>query len=228
MKCKPWIRHFSPPKFQCVSSQFALHGLRALEKRLSSFATHHRTHHRNSPTKRMICRTIWERRLLANSLAMGVLKRLHSEWPHIARYRETISAIPGTPLLRAMGFLVSQYGQSGAITPPPFLCIPPLESKRSGGAIPPPRPQKVYLSDTCAIPHENKANGCETPGGVTSHWAAKVAFLAGKDWVQSAVPPHRQDYRPDFYYFTNESGNKLPTLTLPEFILGNFWLLVFL
>ena len=31
MKCKPWIRHFQPPKFQCFSSQFALHGLRALE-----------------------------------------------------------------------------------------------------------------------------------------------------------------------------------------------------
>ena len=33
VKCKPWIRHFSPPKFQCFSSQFALHGLRALEPR---------------------------------------------------------------------------------------------------------------------------------------------------------------------------------------------------
>ena len=33
MKCKPWIRHFSPPKFQCFSSQFALHGLRALDSR---------------------------------------------------------------------------------------------------------------------------------------------------------------------------------------------------
>ena len=32
---------------------------------------------------------------------------------------------------------------------------------RSGGAIPPPPPQKRYLSDTCAIPHENKANGCD-------------------------------------------------------------------
>ena len=31
MKCKPWIRHFQPRKFQCFSSQFALHGLRALE-----------------------------------------------------------------------------------------------------------------------------------------------------------------------------------------------------
>ena len=36
MKCKPWIRHFSPPKFQCFSSQSALHGLRALEKRQNS------------------------------------------------------------------------------------------------------------------------------------------------------------------------------------------------
>ena len=32
MKCKPWIRHFQPRKFQCFSSQFALHGLRALDK----------------------------------------------------------------------------------------------------------------------------------------------------------------------------------------------------
>ena len=32
---------------------------------------------------------------------------------------------------------------------------------RNGGAIPPPPPPgKGYLSDTCAIPHENKANGC--------------------------------------------------------------------
>ena len=31
MKCKPWIRHFQPRKFQCFSSQFALQGLRALE-----------------------------------------------------------------------------------------------------------------------------------------------------------------------------------------------------
>ena len=41
------------------------------------------------------------------------------------------------PLLRAMGFLVSQHGQLGAIPPPPFLSVSPLESMRSGGAIPP-------------------------------------------------------------------------------------------
>ena len=67
-----------------------------------------------------------------------------------------------TPLLRAMGFLVSQHGQLGAIPPPPFLSVSPLESMRSGGAIPPSQ-KKGYLSDTCAIPYENKENGCDTP-----------------------------------------------------------------
>ena len=66
-----------------------------------------------------------------------------------------------TPLLRAMGFLVSQHGQLGAIPPPPFLSFSPLNSMQSGGAI--PLPKKGYLSDTCAIPYENKANGCDTP-----------------------------------------------------------------
>ena len=50
----------------------------------------------------------------------------------------------------------------------------------------PPPPQKGYLSDTCATPYDNKANGCDTPlcdtiskgscaiwGGI-SHWAAKT------------------------------------------------------
>ena len=76
----------------------------------------------------------------------------------------------------------------GAIPPPPFLSVSPLEYMRSRGAIPPPPPQKGYLSDTCAIPYE-KANGCDTPlcdtiskgycaiwGGI-SHWAAAAAFL---------------------------------------------------
>ena len=31
-----------------------------------------------------------------------------------------------TPLLRAMGFLVSQHGQLGAIPPPPFLSLSPF------------------------------------------------------------------------------------------------------
>ena len=36
-----------------------------------------------------------------------------------------------------MGFSVSQHGQLGAIPPPPFLSVSPLESMRRGGAIPP-------------------------------------------------------------------------------------------
>ena len=99
--------------------------------------------------------------------------------------RDTARLSQRYPLLRAMGFLVSQHGQLGAIPPPPFLSDSPLESMRSGGAIPPPPPQKGYLSDTGAIPHENKTNACDTPlcdtiskgycaiwGGI-SHWAAK-------------------------------------------------------
>ena len=105
--------------------------------------------------------------------------------PYCAIPRDYLS---DTPLLRAMGFLVSQHGQLGAIPPPPFLSISPLESMRRGGAIP-PTPQG-YLSRTRAIPYENKANGCDTPlcdtiskgycaiwGGI-SHWAAKIIGLA--------------------------------------------------
>ena len=63
----------------------------------------------------------------------------------------------GEPLLRAMGYVVSLHDQFGAIPPPPFLSLSPLESMRTWGAIPPPLPQELYLSDTCAA-HENKAN----------------------------------------------------------------------
>ena len=31
-----------------------------------------------------------------------------------------------------------------------------------------PPPQKGYLSDTCAIPYENKANGCDNPSAILS------------------------------------------------------------
>ena len=48
-----------------------------------------------------------------------------------------------------MGFLVSQHGQLGAIPPPPFLSVSPLESMRSGGVMPPPKGvSQRYLRDT--------------------------------------------------------------------------------
>ena len=92
--------------------------------------------------------------------------RLSQRYPHIARYG--VFGVSTWPI--------------GCDTPPAFLSVSPLESMRSGGAIPPR--QKGYLSDTCAIPFESKANGCDTPlcdtiskgycaiwGGI-SHWAA--------------------------------------------------------
>ena len=101
--------------------------------------------------------------------------------PYCAIPRDYLS---DTPLLRAKGvFCVSQHGQLGAIAPPPFLSVSPLESMRSGGSILPP--QKRYLSGTCAIPYENKQMGAIPPlrydlewvlrdmGGI-SHWAAKL------------------------------------------------------
>ena len=55
--------------------------------------------------------------------------------PYCAIPRDYLS---DTPLLRAMGFLGSQHGKLGAIPPPFSERFPPLESMRSGGAIPPP------------------------------------------------------------------------------------------
>ena len=80
--------------------------------------------------------------------------------PYCAIPRDYLS---DTPLLRAMGFLVSQHGQLGAIPPPPFLSVSPLESIREVEVRYPPPPQKGYLSDTCAIPYENKAKSARYP-----------------------------------------------------------------
>ena len=79
---------------------------------------------------------------------------------------------------------MSQHGQLGAIPPPPFLSLSPLGEHAKWACDTPP--QKGYLSDTRAIPYENKANGRDTPlcdsiskgycaiwGGI-SHWAAKL------------------------------------------------------
>ena len=100
--------------------------------------------------------------------------------PYCAIPRDYLS---DTPLLRAMGFLVSQHGQLGAIPPPPFWVFTPWRACEVEVRYPPP--QKGYLSDTGAIPLENKANECDTPlcdtiskgyyaiwGGI-SDWAAK-------------------------------------------------------
>ena len=72
--------------------------------------------------------------------------------PHCA----IVSAIP--PILRAMGSFVSPHSQLGATPPPPFLSVCPLESRRSGGAIPPHK-----RANTCARSSENKAKRMRYP-----------------------------------------------------------------
>ena len=71
--------------------------------------------------------------------------------PYCAIPRDYLS---DTPLLRAMEFLVSQHGQLSAIPPPPSLSDSPWRACKVEVRYP---SQKGYLSDTCAIPHENKA-----------------------------------------------------------------------
>ena len=58
-----------------------------------------------------------ERHLLSGPVSRDIA-RLSQRYPPIARY----------------GVFVSQHGQLGAIPPPPFLSVSPLESMRSRGA----------------------------------------------------------------------------------------------
>ena len=82
------------------------------------------------------------------------------------------------PLLRTMGFLVSQHGQLGAICPPPFLSFSPLESMRSGGPIPPPQSISAILARYHMKTRQMGAmryyleKVLRDRGGI-SHWAAK-------------------------------------------------------
>ena len=65
---------------------------------------------------------------------------------------------------------IARYGVFGVSTRPIGCDTPSSFSERfplwrtcKVEVRPPPPPQKGYLSDTCAIPYENKANGCDTP-----------------------------------------------------------------
>ena len=72
-----------------------------------------------------------------------------------------------TPLLRAMGFLVSQHGQLGAIPPPPFLGVSALKSMRSGGAIP-PLPQRGISAILARYPVKTRQMGAIPPSAILS------------------------------------------------------------
>ena len=100
--------------------------------------------------------------------------------PHIARYRETISAI--TPYCALWCLNMANW----ALYPLPLFSAFPLgEHAKWRCDSPPHKRQKGYLSDTCAMPYETRQNACDTPlcdtiskgycmiwGGI-SHWAAK-------------------------------------------------------
>ena len=101
-------------------------------------------------TSNFITKNFWDSLCTRGAYPKGLVA------PYCAIPRDYLS---DTPLLRAMGFLVSQHGQLGAIPPPPFWAFPPWRTCEVEVRYP---PQKGYLSDTCAIPYENKANGCDT------------------------------------------------------------------
>ena len=85
-----------------------------------------------------------------------VLRMVFLVAPYCAIARDYLS---DGPLLRAMGFLVSQHDQWGAIPRPPFLILSTLESIRSGGAIP---PHKSGISAILArYPMKTRQNACD-------------------------------------------------------------------
>ena len=112
------------------------------------------------------------------SAATGGLTRLSQRYPPIARY-----GVFGASMW-PIGFDFTH------IPPPPLLSVSPQIACEVEVRYPPPPPQqKGYLSDTCAIPHENKAKWVRCPplryylqkvlrdmGGI-SHWAAKAPYL---------------------------------------------------
>ena len=113
--------------------------------------------------------------------------RLSQRYPPIARYGD---------------FGVSTW-PIGCDTPSPFSERFPHEEHAKWRCDTPP--EKGYLSDTGAIPYENKANGCDTPlcdtiskgycaiwGGI-SHWATKLIFEPPAFFLRILLPklsPH--------------------------------------
>ena len=117
--------------------------------------------------------------------------------PYCAIPRDYLS---DTPLLRAMGFLVSQHGRLGAIPPPPFLSVSPLKSSRRGGAIPPPLKRGISAI-LARYPMKTRQMGAIPPsailsrkgiaryGGVSRTGPFAICDLEHLDWgLQRCLP----------------------------------------
>ena len=113
---------------------------------------------------------------------------IHLVVPYCAIPRDYLS---DTPLLRAMGFLVSQHGQLGAIPPPLFWAFPPWSTCEVEVRYP-PHPLKRGISAILPRYPMEKGKWVRYPplryylervlrdmGGGISHWAAKVIHSLG-------------------------------------------------
>ena len=85
--------------------------------------------------------------------------------PYCAIPRDYLS---NTPLLRAMGFLVSQYSQLGAIPPPPFLSVSPLGEHAKGGCDTPPPLQRGISAILARYPMKTRQMGAIPPSAILS------------------------------------------------------------
>ena len=104
-----------------------------------------------------------------------------------------------TPLLCAMGFLVSQHGQLGAIPPPPFWALPPWRACEVEVQYSPPPPPKgvsqrywrdtlwkqgKWVRDPPLWYYRNNPQRVLRDMGGISHWAAEATTLGVFDLCQ--------------------------------------------
>ena len=109
--------------------------------------------------------------------------------------RDTARQSQRYPLLRAMGLLVSQHGQLGAIPPPPFLSVSPLESIRNGGAIPPPPPKRGISAILARYPRNQGKMRAIPPSAILSRkgiarygGVSRVGLLSSSAQVKISRP----------------------------------------
>ena len=85
--------------------------------------------------------------------------------PYCAIPRDYLS---DTPLLRAMGFLVSQHGQLGAIPPPPFLSVSPLGEHATWRCNTPPPLKRGISAILARYPMKTRQMGAIPPSAILS------------------------------------------------------------